>query len=145
MQQLNRIAILAAASLFAAGAVLIAQSDPKPKTEPKRPQISMKATPASGMVPVRVVGMVELKGGDDDFEEYYCPTIEWNWDDGTVSESSNDCEPYERGKSVIKRKYTVTHPYRQGGRYRITFKLKQKSKVVGGANAVVQLLGGGPY
>jgi hypothetical protein len=97
------------------------------------------------MVPVRVVGMVELKGGDDDFEEYYCPTIEWNWDDGTVSESSNDCEPYERGKSVIKRKYTVTHPYRQGGRYRITFKLKQKSKVVGGANAVVQLLGGGPY
>jgi hypothetical protein len=81
MQQLNRIAILAAASLFAAGAVLIAQSDPKPKTEPKRPQISMKATPASGMVPVRVVGMVELKGGDDDFEEYYCPTIEWNWDE----------------------------------------------------------------
>ena len=145
MQQLNRVAILSAASLFAAGAVLVAQSDPKPKTEPKRPQISMKATPASGMVPVRVVGMVELKGGDDDFEEYYCPTIEWNWDDGTVSESSNDCEPYERGKSVIKRKYTVTHPYRQGGRYRITFKLKQKSKVVGGANAVVQLLGGGPY
>jgi hypothetical protein len=145
MQQLNRVAILSAASLFTAGAVLIAQSDPKPKTEPKRPQISMKATPASGMVPVRVVGMVELKGGDDDFEEYYCPTIEWNWDDGTVSESSNDCEPYERGKSVIKRKYTVTHPYRQGGRYRITFKLKQKSKVVGGANAVVQLLGGGPY
>ena len=97
------------------------------------------------MVPVRVVGMVELKGGDDDFEEYYCPTIEWNWDDGTISESSNDCEPYERGKSVIKRKYTVTHPYKQGGRYRITFKLKQKQKVVGGANAVVQLLGGGPY
>jgi len=145
MQQLNRVAILSAASLFAVGAVLIAQSDPKPKTEPKRPQILLKATPASGMVPVRVVGIVELKGGDDDFEEYYCPTIEWNWDDGTVSESSNDCEPYERGKSVIKRKYTVTHPYRQGGRYRITFKLKQKSKVVGGANAVVQLLGGGPY
>jgi len=145
MQQLNRVAILSAASLFAAGAVLVAQSDPKPKTEPKRPQILLKATPASGMVPVRVVGIVELKGGDDDFEEYYCPTVEWNWDDGTVSESSNDCEPYERGKSVIKRKYTVTHPYRQGGRFRITFKLKQKSKVVGGANAVVQLLGGGPY
>ena len=145
MQQLKRVVILSAASLFTAGAVLIAQSDPKPKTEPKRPQMSLKATPASGMVPVRVVGIAELKGGDDDFEEYYCPTIEWNWDDGTVSESSNDCEPYERGKSIIKRKYTVTHPYRQGGRYRITFKLKQKQKVVGGANAVVQLLGGGPY
>jgi len=145
MQQLNRVVILSAAGLLAVGAALTAQSDPKPKTEPKRPQMSLKATPASGMVPVSVVGMVELKGGDDDFEEYYCPTVEWNWDDGTVSESSNDCEPYERGKSVIKRKYTLTHPYKQGGHYRITFKLKQKQKVVGGANAVVQLLGGGTY
>ena len=145
MQQLNRVVVLSAASLLAIGSVLVAQSDSKPKTEPKRPQVSLKATPASGMVPVRVVGMAELKGGDDDFEEYYCPTIEWNWDDGTVSESSNDCEPYEAGKSVIKRKYTVTHPYKQGGHYRITFKLKQKQKVVGGANTVVQLLGGGPY
>jgi hypothetical protein len=145
MQQLNRGVILSAASLFAIGAVLLAQSDPKPKTEAKRPQITLRATPASGMVPVRVVGIAELKGGSDDFEEYYCPTIEWNWDDGTVSESSNDCEPYEAGKSLIKRKYTVTHPYKQGGHYRITFKLKQKQKVVGGANTVVQLLGGGQF
>ena len=145
MLQLNRLGILSAASLCACGAVLLAQSDPKPKTEPKRPQISLKATPSSGMVPVRVSGVVELKGGDDDFAEYYCPTIEWNWDDGTVSESSNDCEPYESGKSQIKRRYSVTHPYKQGGHYRITFRMKQKQKVVGGANTVVQLLGGGPY
>jgi hypothetical protein len=145
MQQLNRGVILSAASLFAIGAVLLAQSDPKPKAEAKRPQITLKATPASGMVPVRVMGIAELKGGSDDFEEYYCPAIEWNWDDGTVSESSNDCEPYEAGKSVIQRKYTVTHPYKQGGHYRITFKLKQKQKVVGGANTVVQLLGGSQF
>ena len=145
MQHFNRVMLYSGASLLAVSAVLFAQSDPKPKTEPKRPQISLKATPASGMLPIRVSGIAELKGGDDDFAEYYCPTIEWNWDDGTVSESSNDCEPYEAGKSVIKRKYTVTHPYKQGGHYRITFKLKQKQRVVGGANTVVQLLGGGPY
>jgi hypothetical protein len=145
MQQLNRVMVFSVASLLAISAVVLAQSDPKPKSEPKRPQISLKATPASGMVPIRVSGIAELKGGDDDFAEYYCPTIEWNWDDGTVSESSNDCEPYEAGKSLIKRKYTVTHPYKQGGHYRITFKLKQKQKVVGGANTVVQLLGGGLY
>src|SRR3954469_3606667 len=146
MQHFNRVRILSGASLVVLSAVLLfAQSDPKPKTEPKRPQISLKATPASGMVPIRVSGIAELKGGDDDFADYYCPTIEWNWDDGTVSESSNDCDPYEAGKSQIKRKYSVTHPYKQGGHYRITFKLKQKQKVVGGANAVVQLLGGGPY
>jgi hypothetical protein len=145
MPYVNRVMIFSSAGLLAISAVLLAQGDPKPKTEPKRPQISLKATPASGMVPIRVSGIAELKGGDDDFADYYCPTIEWNWDDGTVSESSNDCEPYEAGKSVIKRKYTVTHPYKQGGHYRITFKLKQKQKVVGGANTVVQLLGGGTY
>jgi hypothetical protein len=145
MPQLHRVVILSAAGLFAAGAVLLAQTDPKPKTEAKRPQISLKATPATGVVPVKILGIAELKGGDDDFAEYYCPAIEWNWDDGTVSESSNDCEPYEAGKSQIKRKYSVTHSYKQGGQYRITFKLKQKQKTVAGANTVVQLLGGGPF
>ena len=133
-----------AAAMILSGSSPRAQ-EPKPKTEPKRPQLLLKATPSSGMVPVRVSGTVELKGGDDDFEEYYCPTIEWNWGDGTISESSNDCEPYEAGKSQIRRRYTVTHPYRQSGHYRISFRLKQKDKVVGSASTIVQLLGGGPY
>ena len=145
MQHVNRVAVLSVASLLAIGAVVLAQTDSKPKPDAKRPQVSLKATPASGMVPVRVSGVAELKGGDDDFQEYYCPTIEWNWDDGTVSETSNDCEPYESGKSQIRRKYMVTHPYKQGGYYRISFRLKQKQKIVGGATTVVQLLGGGPY
>src|SRR5881227_2471119 len=89
-------AVLAAALTATAGGRLSAQSaDPKSKAEPRRPQVLVKATPTSGMVPVRISGTAELKGGDDDFEDYYCPTIEWNWGDGTVSESSNDCEPYE--------------------------------------------------
>jgi hypothetical protein len=136
---------LTAASLVAIGGATLAQTESKPKSDGKRPQITLKATPASGMVPVRISGVAELKGGDDDFQEYYCPTIEWNWGDGTASESSNDCEPYESGKSQIRRRYTVTHPYRQGGHYRISFRLKQKEKIVGAASTVVQLLGGGPY
>jgi len=139
MLQLNRLGILSAASLCAFGAVLLAQSDPKPKTEPKRPQISLKATPSSGMVPVRVSGVVELRGGDDDFAEYYCPTIEWNWDDGTVSESSNDCEPYESGKSQIKRRFTADHVYRTAGDYRIQFRLKKKDKALAAASASVKI------
>jgi hypothetical protein len=142
---LQYILALSAASVFALGAAPHAQTEPKAKSEAKRPQITLKASPASGMVPVRISGVAELKGGDDDFEEYYCPTIEWSWGDGTVSESSNDCEPYETGKSQIKRRYTVTHPYRQGGHYRISFRLKQKDKTVGAASTVVQLLGGGPF
>ena len=148
MASMPRVLVVAAVLSVSAlidGATIAAQSESKPKSEPKRPQVILKATPGSGMVPVRVSGTAELKGGDDDFEEYYCPTIEWNWGDGTVSESSNDCEPYEAGKSQIKRRYTVSHPYRQGGHYRISFRLKKRDKVVGSATTVVQLLGGGPY
>jgi hypothetical protein len=145
MHRLLSLAAAVSASALIGGALLWAQSDARPKSEPKRPQLTLKATPGSGMVPVRISGIAELKGGDDDFEEYYCPAIEWNWGDGTVSESSNDCEPYEPGKSQIKRRYTVSHPYKQGGHYRISFRLKQRDKVVGSATTVVQLLGGGPF
>jgi hypothetical protein len=144
MQRITCVAALSALGLLAAGAVPLAQTETKPKSEGKRPQVTLKVSPPSGMVPVRVSGVAELKGGDDSFEEYYCPTIEWNWGDGTVSESSNDCEPYESGKSVISRRYTVTHPYRQGGYYRVSFRMKQKGKVVGLATTVLQLMGGAP-
>jgi hypothetical protein len=145
VHRLTSVVALLAAGVFALGAHPFAQTEPKAKSEPKRPQITLKANPASGMVPVRISGVAELKGGDDDFAEYYCPTIEWNWGDGNVSESSNDCEPYESGKSQIRRRYTVTHLYRQGDHYRISFRIKQKDKIVGAATTVVQLLGGGPY
>lgn len=140
------------AALSVAGLLVISATstraqtaEAKPKSEPKRPQLALRTTPVSGMAPIRVSGVAELKGGDDDFEEYYCPTIEWNWGDGTISESSNDCEPYEAGKSLIQRRYTVSHPYTQRGHYRISFRLKRKDKVVASATAVVQLLGGNPY
>jgi hypothetical protein len=146
MSGITRFAFaVAVCALTADSGMLSAQGDGKPRPEPKRPQLIVKATPGSGMVPVRVSGVAELKGGDNDFEEYYCPTIEWNWGDGTISESSNDCEPYEAGKSQIKRRYSVSHPYRQGGHFRISFRMKQRDKVVASSSAVVQLLGGMPY
>lgn len=145
VKRLTYVVALSATGLLLLGVGLLAQTEPKAKGEGKRPQITLKVTPASGMVPVRISGLAELKGGDDDFAEYYCPTIEWNWGDGTVSEASNDCEPYESGKSQIRRRYSVTHPYRQGGHYRISFRMKQKEKIVGAASTVVQLLGGAPF
>lgn len=119
--------------------------DPKAKSEPKRPSLNVKASPGTGMVPVRITVAAELKGGDDDYSDYYCPTIEWNWGDGTISESTNDCDPYEAGKSQIKRRYTVSHSYKRSGAYRISFRLKNGEKVLAAATTIVRLLGGGAY
>ena len=85
----------------------------------------------------------EFKGGDDDFQDYYCPTIEWNWGDGTVSEASNDCDPYESGVSEIRRRYTQSHTYKRSGAFRIVFRLKHRDRVLTSQTTLVRLLGGG--
>src|SRR4026208_1477046 len=104
----------AATILLSTGVSTPAQSDVKvEKKEPKRPSLALKATPGTGMVPARISATAEFKGGDDDFQEYYCPSIEWNWGDGHVSEASNDCEPYEAGVSQIRRRYSQSHTYKR--------------------------------
>ncbi len=136
--------LCAAALLLTTSVSSSAQADDKvDKKEPKRPSLSLKATPGTGMVPIRVSATAELKGGDDDFRDYYCPTIEWNWGDGTVSESSADCEPYEPGVSQIRRRYTVSHTFKRAGAYRISFRLKIRDRVLTSQTTIVRLLGGG--
>jgi hypothetical protein len=132
-----------AALVFAAVSVFAQTPEPKGKSEAKRPSLSVKATPGTGMVPVRIMVAAELKGGDDDFQPYYCPTIEWSWGDGTASEETKDCEPYEQGKSIIRRRYTVSHNFKRPGAYRIAFRLKNGEKVLAASATVVRLLGGG--
>ena len=81
----------------------------------------------------------ELVGGDNDFEDFYCPAVEWEWGDGTKSESASDCAPYEPGKSEIKRRFTVEHVFQRAAMYRVTFRLKRHSKAVGFATVNVQI------
>ncbi len=111
----------------------------------KRPKITLRAQPTLGVAPARIVLTAELQGGDDDFEEYYCPTIEWEWGDDTSSESTVDCEPFEAGKSQIKRRYTIQHVFRREGFYKVYIHLKRKDKQLGSASTTLQVRpGSGP-
>jgi hypothetical protein len=115
----------------------------------KKASISVKATPSIGFSPARVVVTAEVKGGPNDAEELYCASVEWIWGDDTRSESNTDCEPYEAGRSEIKRRFTLDHTYQTAGNYRLEFYLKQKNKrVLGGRTTVtirpgVRDIGGG--
>jgi hypothetical protein len=103
----------------------------------KKPSITLKANPAMGFSPARVVVTAEVKGGRNDDESLYCASVEWVWGDDTRSESKTDCEPYEAGKSEIKRRFTLDHTYQTAGNYRVEFYLKQKNKrVLGGHTSV---------
>jgi hypothetical protein len=117
----------------------------------KRPKISVKANPSMGVAPARVVVSADLNGGANDYEEFYCPSIEWEWGDDTRSVTSADCEPYEAGKSEIKRRFTADHTYQMGGNFRIQFRIKKKGKSISAASTSVTIRpglgerGGPPY
>jgi hypothetical protein len=144
MSQLPRLAKAGAASLIVA--IVLAGSpsaqkadkDSKDNADSKRPKITLKAQPVISMAPARVVLTAELVGGANDFEDFYCAAVEWEWGDGTKSESSTDCAPYESGKSEIKRRFTVEHVFRMGA-YRVMFHLKRQNKAVGNATVSIQV------
>ena len=74
------------------------RKDGRNRQDAKRPQIRLKANPVISVSPAQVMLVAEIVGGANDFEEFYCPTVEWDWGDGTHSESSSDCAPYRSGQ-----------------------------------------------
>lgn len=115
---------IGSASVFAVTAT--AASDDKTK-----PSISVRASPAVGFSPARIVLTAELKGGANDYQDFYCASVEWDWGDDTRSETKVDCDPYEVGKSEIRRRFTIDRIFNIAGDYRVEFRLKQKNKIVG--------------
>lgn len=126
------------AGLMVGGSVVNAQAS----GEAKKPSLSLRVTPPVGFSPLKTRLVVEVRGGDNDYPDFYCPTIEWDWGDGTVSANSEDCDPYEAGKSVIRRRFATDHTFQQPGAYRIAFRLKQKDRVVGTSTVNVQVRAG---
>jgi hypothetical protein len=111
----------------------------KDNKDQERPKLSLKAQPMMAIAPARVVFTAELNGGANDVQEYYCPTVEWDWGDETRSETTADCEPYQAGKSEIKRRFTVEHQYKYGRNYRVVFRLKHGAKSIAAATVNIQV------
>jgi hypothetical protein len=123
----------------ASAAAVTPASAPQNSKQVKKPALSLRASPQMGFAPARIVLTADINGGPDDYEDFYCATVEWDWGDGTMSEASSDCEPYEAGKSEIRRHYVTEHVFRTAGAFRVQIRLKQKGKVVGAALAMVRV------
>ncbi len=140
LTDLRRFAWAGVASMALGASLAAAQKsdDAKKDQDAARPKLSLTARPVISMAPSRVVLTAEITGGPNDAEDYYCPSVEWDWGDGTQSESSADCPPYEAGKSEIKRRYTVEHVFRAGA-YRVTLRLKQHERTMASAAVNIQV------
>ena len=119
-----------------------AQSAPSTTREAKKPSLSLRVTPPVGFEPLRTRLVVDVREGDNDYADFYCPTVEWDWGDGTVSANSEDCDPYEAGKSEIRRRFSTEHIFRQPGSFRVAFRLKQRDRVVASSTVNVQVRSG---
>jgi len=140
LRYLGSAALVCCLGLTVGATPLQDQKTDKTQERGRRPRITLKAQPTVGRAPMRSLFSAELVGGSDDFEDYYCPTVSWEWGRGDASQSASDCEPYEEGKSVIRRRYSAEHTFRNSGSFRVYFSLSRRDKEVGAAfiNIVVQ-------
>ena len=132
------------APAFLAGALVLAvmSLSAATGTQDERPELNLRARPEVSFAPTEISFVGLLRGGPDDHEDFYCLSAEWDWDDGTKSESTFDCEPYEPGVSEIRRRFSRRHSYDRGGRYEVRLSLKRRDDVVESARTSIVVQGG---
>jgi hypothetical protein len=134
-------ALVSAVGLTTAGPAFAgaAESSEPGDDKQKKPSVSVRTSPQSGFSPLKVVATAELRGGSDDYQDFYCPVIEWEWGDGTRTEQRVDCDPYEAGSSEVKRRYTLERLFHSAGDFKVIFRMKQDNKVVGSGQTLLRV------
>ena len=102
----------------------------------KKPRLDLRATPRMAFSPVNIFLTAELQGGDD-VEEYYCPQLEWDWDDGGKSVHEGDCPPFVTGTTRIERRFTAEHEYRRSGIFTIKVTMRRANRSLAASNVRV--------
>ena len=105
------------------------------------PDLRLRATPRVAFGGAEILFVGQLRGGPDDNEELYCPTIEWDWGDDTISENTPDCEPFEPGVTEIRRRFSVRHTFRYPGRFEVRLHLKRQDDVLISARTAIEVRG----
>lgn len=102
-------------------------------------RIELRASRVMGVAPMHVVltGMVE---DVSEAADLYCPTVEWDWGDGSLSRSSADCEPYDPDRTRVRRFYRKEHLYNFEGEFQVALRLLQGDEVVASGRTVVMVL-----
>ncbi len=133
MKKLAPLAIVAVCLVFSIGA------SGKDQKDAGKVALTLRASPAMAFAPARITLSAQLKGVTDRDEDFYCPTVQWDWGDGTISESSSDCEPFQPNKSEIQKSFITQHVYKTGGEYEIKIALKKSDKTVALGSANVNI------
>ena len=135
---LSRALTVLAAALLAAP---LPADAPKPEGKAKKPRLELRSSPRMGFSPVHVLLTAEFMGGDD-VEEFHCPEIEWDWDDGGKSVHEADCTPFEAGTTKIQRRFTAEHDYNRAGVYRVKATMRKSGNTLAAATTTITVRAG---
>lgn len=111
--------------------------------DPPKPSMNLRVAPQVAFTPARMVFTAELRNVPPEDANFYCPTVEWTWGDGTQSVESSNCDPFEPGVSQLRTRYTKQNVFYTPGRYKVTLRLKQRDKVVLAGTASITVREGG--
>lgn len=103
----------------------------------RKPRLDLRAAPRMAFSPVNVLVTAELMGGED-VEQFYCPELEWDWDDGGRSVHEADCPPLEAG-GTFERRFTAAHAFRRAGNYNIKVTMRKANRPLAIATATVSV------
>jgi hypothetical protein len=137
---MRRMTLATAALLTAVSLAAPLGATPQPP-KPKKPRLDLRASPRFAFSPVNIFLTAELQGGED-VEAFYCPELEWDWDDGGKSVHEADCAPFEPGVSKIERRFTADHEYRNAGVYTVKVTMRRNNNQIAVANVRVTVRAG---
>ena len=133
---MTRVALAAVIAVVLAAPASTGETRPEAKL--KKPRLDLRATPRMAFSPVNIFLTAELQGGDD-VEEYYCPQLEWDWDDCGKSVHEGDCPPFVAGTTKIERRFTAEHEYRRSGIYTIKVTMRRANRSLVASNVRVTI------
>jgi hypothetical protein len=137
-------AVLPGRALLAITIVSLVAAAPAPageRAKARKPRLDLRATPRFSFTPSTVLVTAELNGGDDD-EEFYCPAVVWDWDDGGRSANEADCPPFQPG-TPLERRFTAVHDYHRPGVYNVRVHMLRARRALAMASATVTVRGFG--
>ena len=105
--------------------------------KPKKPKLNLRAAPRMAASPASIFFTAELQGGDD-LEDFHCPALEWEWDDGAKSSHESDCDPFKPGTKV-ERRFTAEHVFAQQGTYNVKVSLRRADRVIASTRVTVNI------
>lgn len=125
------------AHLIVIGVTLSLQVGVADAADSAKPSLKLRASPTVLFTQGQVTLTGELRGVDEDDAAFYCPSVEWDWGDGTRSVTSSDCQPFEPGVSEIRTRYVRQHRYPYPGQFRVVLRLRQGTSTLVSASTTV--------